>query len=213
MTAKPGLVVTPEPPDPFVPHAVSLPAGTVLYRVHSNRFGSTDFNPGPKGPGRFHFFGFPTVPVLYAASTEIAAVAETLLRDIPLSGGNLLYPVYGDRVLSALYLLEDMNLAAFSGMGLRVLGVEARQLTDTPGENYPQTRKWAEAAHTAGFQGIEWMSRQDNRDRAYVFFGDRVDTAQFGIVPGSGRIFAAGDDLDWLVNQCGAVNIEVLPPH
>lgn len=213
MTAKPGRVVTPEPPDPFEPHTATLPAGTVLYRVHSNRFGPADFNPGPKGPGRFHFFGLPAVPVLYAASTEIAAVAETLLRDIPLSGGNLLYPVYGDRVLSALSLNEDMTLAAFSGMGLRALGVEAKQLTDTPGENYPQTRKWAEAAHAAGLDGIEWMSRQDNRDQAYVFFGDRINASAFKIVPGSGRIFAAGDDLDWLVNQCGAVNIEVLPPH
>ncbi|WP_211879739.1 RES family NAD+ phosphorylase [Pseudarthrobacter albicanus] len=72
---------------------------------------------------------------------------------------------------------RDLRLAAFSGMGLRALGVQAGQLTETPGENYSQTRKWAQAAHAEGFDGLEWMSRQDNRDHAFVVFGDRVAVA------------------------------------
>lgn len=213
MTGRPEPVETPDPPDPFRPHEAILPAGTVLYRVHSNRYGAVEFNPGPKGAARFSFFGEPPVPVLYAASTEIAAVAEALLRNVPLAGGEQPYSVYGSCVLSAVAIRRGLRLAAFSGMGLRALGVQASQLTETPGENYSQTRKWALAAHAGGFDGLEWMSRQDNRDRAFVFFGDRVAAADLDVVPASGRIFAAGPGFNWLVNQCGTVNIEVMPPR
>lgn len=103
-------------------------------------------------------------------------------------------------------------MASFLGTDLRALRVGPEQLTTTPGDNYPQTRKWAEAAHEAGFDGIAWMSRQDNSDRAFMFFGDRLSEADFDVVPGSGRLFALGTDLDWLIDFCAPLHIEVLPP-
>ncbi|MCH6472076.1 RES family NAD+ phosphorylase [Sinomonas terrae] len=188
-----------------------MPATTGMYRLHDNRFRTNEFNPGPKGAGRFHFFGTPAVPVLYTAATEAAAVAETLLRNIPVAGGVISYGDYQSKVMAALEIKREVRLASFLGTDLRALKVGPEQLTTTPGQNYPQTRKWAEAAHAAGFDGIAWMSRQDNSDRAYMFFGDRVTEGDFEVVPGSGRIFAVGPDLDWLTDFCAPLHIEVLP--
>lgn len=209
MTA--GGPVTPDPPVPFEPLPITMPATTIMYRMHDNRFRTNEFNPGPKGAGRFHFFGTPMVPVLYTAATEAAAVAETLLRNVPATGGHLAYGEYQSKVMAALELKRDVRLASFLGTDLRALRVSPEQLTTTPGENYPHTRKWAEAAHTAGFDGIAWMSRQDNSDRAYMFFGDYVTEDDFDVVPGSGRLFAVGPDRDWLIDFCTPMHIEVLP--
>ena len=209
MTA--GGPVTPDPPVPFEARTIEMRRMTGMYRLHDNQFRTTEFNPGPKGPGRFHFFGTPHVPVLYTAATAAAAVAETLLRNIPATGGHISYGDYRSKVMAALEIKKDVRLASFLGTDLRALRVSPDQLTTTPGENYPQTRKWAEAAHDAGFDGIAWMSRQDNSDRAYMFFGDRVTENDFEVVPGSGRIFAVGPDRDWLTDFCAPMHIEVLP--
>lgn len=209
MTA--GGLATPDPPVPFEPRTIALPAMTGMYRLHDNRFRTNEFNPGPRGAGRFHFFGSPHVPVLYAASTEAAAVAETLLRNIPASGGHISYGDYQSKVMAALEIKREVRLASFLGTDLRALRVIPEQLTTTPGENYGQTRKWAEAAHAAGFDGIAWMSRQDNSGRAYMFFGDRVMGTDFEVMPDSGRLFAVGPDRDWLINFCAPLHIEVLP--
>ena len=211
MTAA-GPVVTPDPPVPFEPLVIEMPAGTVMRRLHENRFRTSEFNPGPKGAGRFHFFGTPHIPVLYTAASEEAAVAETLLRNIPMTGGHIPHGDYENKVMAALEIQRPVRLASFLGTDLRALRVGPEQLTTTPGANYPQTRKWAQAAHAAGFDGIAWMSRQDNSDRAYMFFGDRVLETDFGVVPGSGRLFALGSDLDWLIDFCTPLHIEVLPP-
>lgn len=208
---KAGGPVTPDPPAPFEARTIVMRAMTGMYRLHDNRFTTTQFNPGPKGPGRFHFFGAPHVPVLYTAATETAAVAETLLRNIPATGGHIAYGDYQSKVMAALEIKKDVRLASFLGTDLRALRVAPDQLTTTPGENYPQTRKWAEAAHAAGFDGIAWMSRQDNSDRAYMFFGDRVTEDDFEVVPGSGRLFAVGPDQDWLIDLCAPMHVDVLP--
>ncbi|WP_226773789.1 RES family NAD+ phosphorylase, partial [Arthrobacter sp. ES1] len=202
---------TPDPPVPFRPRTIVMHRKTRMYRLHDNRFRTPEFNPGPKGPGRFHFFGTPNVPALYTAATEAGAVAETLLRNIPVSGGAIAYEDYESKVMAALEIKREVRLASFLGTDLRALKVAPEQLTTTPLDNYPQTRKWAEAAHSAGFDGIAWMSRQDNSDRAYMFFGDRVTEDDFTVVPGSGRIFALEPDRDWLADLCTPMHIEVLP--
>jgi hypothetical protein len=207
----PAARVTPEPPSPFVPLEIIMPAGTVTYRLHDHAFETAEFNPGPKGPGRFHFFGTPHVPVLYTAETEDAAVAETLLRNVPIKGGRIAYGDYETKVMAAVEIRREVRLASFLGRGLRALRVTPEELTAAPGENYPQTRRWAAAAHEAGFDGIAWMSKRNNSDRAYMFFGDRVAQADFAVVPGSGRIFAFGPAQDWLIDLCAPLHVEVLP--
>lgn len=88
-----------KPPDPFDPATATLPVGHLLYRVLSATRTATDFNPGIGARTRFGFFGDPVVPILYAAETEDAAIAETLLHDIPVEGGVLPYDQYATKVL------------------------------------------------------------------------------------------------------------------
>lgn len=198
------------PPDPFTAQAFELPPGSEIYRVASNSRPVDRFNPGHGAPTRWAFFGGPVVPVLYAAQGEVAAVSETLLHDIPHSGGMLLPADYRDKVAARLLTRRTLNLASFMGTGLRALKVEARDLTDSDPTTYGDTVRWAAAAHAAGFDGAVWMSKRCNTDRAYVLFGDRVQPSDLEIDPGYGRVFAQGPDRDWLVDLCGPMHIEVL---
>lgn len=86
----------PDPPDPFDPLTEQLPAGSRIYRMFTAAPDRqvTTFNPGMSGPHRFSFFGNPPVPVLYGAQTEVAALCESLLHDVPLTGGRLLPEQY-----------------------------------------------------------------------------------------------------------------------
>ena len=61
---------------PFDPVIDTLSAGELLYRVLSATREAAEFNPGLGAPTRFGFFGDPVVPIMYAAQTEDAAIAE-----------------------------------------------------------------------------------------------------------------------------------------
>ncbi|OBH91294.1 hypothetical protein A5678_11365 [Mycobacterium sp. E2733] len=197
------------PPDPFDPATATLPAGHPLYRVLSATRTATDFNPGIGARTRFGFFGDPIVPIMYAADTEDAAIAETLLHDIPVEGGLLPYDQYADKVLVRLKVTRPMRLCVLHGTGLRRLKVAANELTASPASSYDTTVHWAEAAHGAGLDGLVWMSRQCNDTKAYVFFGDRCAEA-FAQDPSHARIFASPADQIWLIDRCAPLHVDVL---
>lgn len=205
----------PDPTVPFTPLIRAVESGHALYRVHGNtRFGN-EFNPGTGGRTRFAFFGEPVVAVLYAADTEAAAVSESILHDVPVSGGLLTPQDYRGRVVSRIVAARSLRLAQLHGPGLRALKVEASRLTDTDRSHYHRTVRWAERAHehereTAPLDGMVWMSRRCNSDRAYVFFGDRVSATDFGIDDGYGRAFDLTDDLAWLSDFCAPQHIDVV---
>ncbi len=197
------------PPDPFDPATATLPAGHLLYRVLSATRTATDFNPGIGARTRFGFFGDPVVPIMYAADTEDAAIAETLLHDIPAEGGLLPYDQYADKVLVRLKVTRSVRLGVLHGTGLRRLKVTAAELTASPASSYATTVRWAEAAHGAGLDGLVWMSRQCNDSKAYVFFGDRC-AAAFDQDPTHARIFASPADQLWLIDRCAPLHVDVL---
>lgn len=203
--------VVPDRPHPLDALAEDLPAGSRLYRVFaaSPERDATTFNPG-YGSYRYYFFGDLPVPTLYAAQTERAAVCESLLHDVPLRGGVLTPEEYRSHVAAAITPTRPLHLAAFHGLGLRRLGVEATQLTDTPAEEYPRTVAWAAQAHEAGLDGVVWMAKRCNTDRAYVLFGDRVSCDELQIAIDYARVFAAGEDLNWLIDFCGTVKVDIL---
>jgi hypothetical protein len=187
-----------------------LAVGQELFRVHGTSRHGSAFNPGIGQPTRFAFFGEPVVPVLYAAETERAAIAETLLHDTPLTGGQLTVSAYRDRRMSRLTTNRELRLASLMGLGLRRLGVTADQVTTTAAVHYERTVRWAESAHEAGFDGVVYMSKQCNSDRAYVFFGDRSDDA-FDLDPSYRWSF--GDPLEGrqqLITFCSVLGVEVL---
>jgi RES domain len=181
-------VVT-RPTIPFDPATTTLPAGHLLYRVLSATRTAADFNPGVGAPTRFGFFGKPVVPIMYAADTEDAAIAETLLHDIPVKGGVLPNDQYADKVLVRLNVIRNLNVAVLHGMGLRRLQVRAQDVTSGPASTYASTVRWAEAAH--------------------VFFGDRCADA-FAQDPTHARIFAGPADQLWLIDRCAPLHVDVL---
>ncbi|WP_378144470.1 RES family NAD+ phosphorylase [Cnuibacter sp. UC19_7] len=188
-----------------------IASGTALYRVHRNTREGTVFNPGVGSRTRFAFFGDPPVPSLYAADTEIAALAETLLHDIPVTGGLLPLDSYAPYVLSLIRPRRPLRLASFLGTGLRRLRVGASDLTTTEASEYPRTVRWAEAAHAAGFDGVAYMSRQMNTSRAVALFGDRVTSSDLEVDPGYGRAFAIpSGGRDWLIDVCAPMHVDVL---
>lgn len=211
MTAAPPSDPHPEPPDPFDADDFVLRSGRPLYRVFSNSRTVTEFNPtGPPASQRFSFFGDPPVPVLYAASTDEAAVCESLLHDVPVAGGMLAPSRYRNKVMGLSRPARDLRLARLMGTGLRRLGVEQGQLTDTPMSQYPRTNRWAQAAHAAGFDGVAWMSKKCNDAEAYVLFGDRVSQGDLVLDPSFARVFLGGAGFDWLVDFCTPLHVEVL---
>ena len=197
------------PPDPFDPATATLPEGHLLYRVLSATRTATDFNPGFGSPTRFGFFGRPKVPILYAADTEDAAIAETLLHDIPAPGGLLPYDQYATKVLVRLKVTRSVRLGVLHGTGLRRLKVTAAELTASAASSYDSTVRWAAAAHRTGLDGLVWMSRQCNDTKAYVFFGDRCTDA-FEQDPSHARIFTSPADQIWLIDRCAPLHVDVL---
>lgn len=197
------------PPSPFDPATVTLPEGDLLYRVLTATRTATKFNPGKGAPTRFAFFGDPVVPVMYAAETEVAAVAETLLHDVPVDGGVLPYDKYSHKALVRLAVTRDLRLGVLHGLGLRRLKVSADEVTSSPASTYPDTVRWAEAAHAIGVDGMAWMSRLCNDTKAYAFFGDRCADA-FAQDTSHARIFASPADQMWLIERCAPLHVDVL---
>ncbi|HTY27678.1 MAG TPA: RES family NAD+ phosphorylase [Mycobacterium sp.] len=197
------------PPSPFEPAVANLAAGQQLFRVLSSTRTATDFNPGVGARTRFAFFGDPVVPVMYAADTEEAAIAETLLHDIPAEGGVLPYDQYANKALVRLTVTRPLNLAVLHGTGLRKLKVTAQDVTASPASTYGDTVAWAAAAHDAGLDGMVWMSRMCNDAKAYIFFGDRCVEA-FTQDRGHARIFASPADQMWLIDLCAPLHVDVL---
>lgn len=182
-----------------------------MYRVGSIHRPLAVFNPGHGQPTRFAFFGEPRVPVLYAAETPTAAVAESLLHDVPLQGGYLTWDSYAQVVMGRLEVTRDLGMASLRGLGLRRLGVSARDVTETDASEYSRTVAWAETAHAAGLAGLTWTSRMCNDAMAVVLFGDRA-ASSVTQDPTFGRYFSGGEGLDWLIDVCAPLRVDVLPP-
>jgi len=202
--------VVPTPPDPFDPEVIQVDVGHQLYRVHVNEFLANEFNPGKGSSTRFAFFGRGPVPILYGTDTEQAAICETILHEVPMAGGAVRPRDYETRVSNRIVVERPLKLASFLGTGLRRLRVEAAELTTTTAEHYGDTVRWAEAAHAAGFDGVVYMSKRCNSDRAYALFGDRVATDDLRIDSHYHRAFAELDDLAWLCDFCVPFGVDVL---
>lgn len=201
------------PPSPFEPLIETWEPRSLLYRVLRNTHRSAEFNPGFGPPTRFAFFHDPPVPALYAAASPQAAVAETIVHDLPLRGGQVGPEDYLDRIMVRLLCRRALRLAQFCGPGLRKLRVFPRGLTDTDAVTYRDTVRWAEAVwRETDCDGIVWMSRHWNTDRAVVLFGDRVSEDDLSRDSEFARAFINPNDLEWLAGLCQRIGIAFAPP-
>jgi hypothetical protein len=172
------------PPQKYTgnPAKVVLPSLTELVRIHSIRFESTAFNPTLADPhwggGRFDATIQDEYGYLYAASTDAAAVSETLLRDLPIDDAQnrlLTRAAIRERRFAWLRTLSDLDLVSLrSGEDLGVL-MQDTWLVTAPSREYGATRRWAHAVRSWApwAQGFVWHSLREPEALAYVFFQDR----------------------------------------
>lgn len=209
---------TPEPPDPFLPLLESIPAGTILYRVHEPQLpdgtknDGTIPNPGYGKPSRFAFFGNPPTPVLYAADQPAGSVHESILHDAE-PGTFIPGAQWRSKILTALEVTRDLQVASFHSDGLRRFGIYAKDLTDTDRTHYSATVKWAEAAWNTGAHGICYMSRHFNSAHAYCLFGDQLPHSTLQALPNHAetRVFELPDDTEWLASLALAIHVVLRP--
>ncbi len=209
---------TPPPPATLHLTLVTLPAGRALHRVHQAKYLPAQFNPGVAGNARFSPIvdaaGQP-IPTLYAGTTLACALMESVFHDVPFTAGFKIVEKtrLAGQVHATLRTREPLRLVDLASVPLRKLGITRKQLIDTEKDQYPATRRWAEAIHRhcAEAQGLTWVSRQDDRARAYVFFGDRVPAAALDATAAprslTGDVAAYTEVLD-LAEQIG-VNVVV----
>ncbi len=163
-----------------------LAAGTRLTRIHSIHFGPTAFNPTLAdrhwGGGRFDATEEDPHAFLYAALDDLCAVAEALLRDLPLSTtGSQLLPraSLADRQSSWMAPRRDLELLSLrSGRDLAAIGQDS-WLTKCESADYAFTRRWGHTLRrwAPWAQGLVWRSRREEASLAYIFFGDRCPDA------------------------------------
>ena len=180
---------------------MTWPRRQVIHRIHLSLYGGTAFNPGVKGNARCRpsqNVAGRSSPTLSGGTTFTYAAMETVFHDISfipwlktLDKAKLAGPVY-----STVTPQRDLALADLSSTALKSLGVRRGDLIDTEKDQYPGTRRWAEAIHAQcpAIEGLCWVSRQDDRALAIVLFGDRVPAADL-VLTGSARSILEDTDV------------------
>jgi hypothetical protein len=215
---RPGAEV-PDPPDfrTTSPLIGEWPRGLDIARVYDPRYPLDAFHPGERDEvrGRFHFFigrSGRRVPVLYGAQGHDAALAETVFHDVPIHARTRFVPArrFEHLALGVLRPTRPLRLVELFGHGLDRLRLRPENLTATEADAYPRTVDWARALHHAldDADGLVWMSRGFNAERALVLFGDRVAAVDLEPVPETREPLAAGpgrERLERAANRAGIV--------
>lgn len=197
---------------------MTWPKDTALHRVHLQKYAGDAFNPGVQGNARFSPIRnakAEPVPTLYAGSTFDCAAMETVFHDVSFAPGFKSYDKakLEDQAHSRLQSGADLVLADLRGKALRKLGVERRQLIDTEKDQYPATRKWAEAIHAQypGVQGLCWISRQDDSAQAVMLFGDRIASRVLRQATASRSLLKDGDAYDDVLSLAERIGVNIVP--
>ncbi|MXY10420.1 MAG: RES family NAD+ phosphorylase [Acidimicrobiaceae bacterium] len=214
------------------PHVRPLSASTVVARIHSTRFGPTQFNPRYFSAdreglgGRFDSTSDDPYSFLYAAEDAGTAVSEALLRYLePDDSGTRMLPrsLVADKMISWIETQHDLELVDLStGGGLGAIGADHRLTTATERE-YHMTRRWSawirrqtkHVPHIA--QGLIWQSLREPAGYACVFFEDRCPRDAFKIctvglpIPAAERKLDHGAGRDFLEEILKSYNVALSP--
>lgn len=209
---------TPAPPDKLHITLTSLAKGEVLHRVHQNKYQADLFNPGVQGNARFSPIqdehGNP-IPTLYGGTTMACALMETVFHDVPYTAGFKSFDKRKlvEQVHSSVQVEQELQLVDLASVPLRKLGVTRKQIIDTEKDQYPATRKWAEAIHRQcpQAQGLSWVSRQDDSARAVVLFGDRVPDGVLRPEGDSRSLLGDADAYDAVLDLADRIGLNIVP--
>jgi hypothetical protein len=138
---------------------------------------------------------------------------ETIFHDIPyqaddkfLSSSKLI-----DQVHSILITNQDITLASLSKMALRKLGVPPDQIVTSEKSEYGYSRAIAEEIFrlNPNVQGLDWISRQDDRSTAFVFFEPRFSASP--ITPTRDRRSLESDAIADVYDVADQIGVLILP--
>ncbi len=213
-----GTGVTPVPPVALHVTLTELTTRQVLHRVHQEQYRADQFNPGVRGNARFSPIqndqGQP-IPTLYAGTTMDCALMETVFHDVPHTAGFKTFDKgkLTDQVHSTVEVTQPLKVVDLASVPLRKLGVTRKQLIDTEKDQYPATRKWAEALHSQfpEAQGLSWVSRQDDSARAVVLFGDRIADDALEPQGASRSLVDDGTAYDAVLDLADRIGVAIIP--
>ncbi|PXW93265.1 RES domain-containing protein [Sphaerotilus hippei] len=162
--------------------------------IHQVAYAPESFNPGvdasgsPVKPTRFAPIRdrhAQVVPYLYGGSSRDCALFETIFHHVPIDALDKFVDLddFAQRGHGQIVPQRELLLADLTSEGLHRLRVPKEELIASPPAAYGMTARWAQALHRQFTQvdGLIWMSRQRDRDRALLLFGDRVATALTGL--------------------------------
>jgi hypothetical protein len=204
------------------PTLTSLPAETVLFRVHRSGHPAHEFNPRPShryyGGGRFDSTADDCYSYLYAGESIDTAIAESFMRDLPFDDFGVLQIPRGlikCRRISAVQTRLDLTLLSLrSAADLSAVSQDPWLVSCGP-PSYPQSRHWGHwirsQAPTAA--GYVWMSHREPTMQAYVLFGDRIPgdaietITDYGLLPEGEAEFDSPRGRRALIRRLTAYNV------
>ena len=168
------------------PEYKTLRKGKILHRIHHEKYGFDQFNPGEGGPTRFTPFydssGKP-VPSLYASSTLRATIHETIFHDFLPSNEEQTIPIRSihKRIHSKFQTKRALRLVELRNPFVKKWGISQVDLIGSRPTLYDETARWAQAIYEdfPEAEGLIWTSAQRDPDDAILFFGGRVKAADF----------------------------------
>jgi hypothetical protein len=189
---------------PDDPQCFTLRANTRLWRVYEPAHGAVSFNPNiggdptdPRRGGRFHPFiartsGAP-VPTMYVGRSLQCAIGETILHNLPTDRPSTGYVVLQRSITERRFAIirprNALKLLQLTMPAVRRLGGTADEITLVGVDQYPLTRRWAQAIHARypDVAGLAWNSRRfgtvssGTSAVAMVLFGDRCGASGFEV--------------------------------
>ena len=204
------------------PAAITLPAGTQLWRVHRTYRQVTDFSNDRSdevfGGGRFDSTDSEPYPFLYAAFDEETAVLETLARGLPFNQHGyrwLRRRAVAQYQISGLLVERDLMLVSLVSHEALAAACQDEWLIQAGPAEYPQTRRWghwlrrqAQWAH-----GIRWPSARHLGHHSVVLFGDRCPDGALAAKPGETVVLDDHAGADWLNRRLHRYRIRIRPPR
>ncbi|MGI9090524.1 MAG: RES family NAD+ phosphorylase [Gemmatimonadaceae bacterium] len=179
----------------IVPPTTSVPAGTIIYRIHDLNVEPLWFGFHPDGPRNRFDDPAAEFGVCYFGLTREAAFAETFLRRPPV---RMISRGHADRkAIASVQVLRPLLVVRLLGAGLPLLGTTAA-VSSGP---HAASRAWSRALWSdrrgrgAGVDGIQYRCRHDDDEIALAVYdraaealevatsiGVRADRSWFGSV-------------------------------
>ncbi len=160
-----------------------MPAGTSVFRIHTTGRDPAGLNhtarPSRISGGRFDSddgsYGY-----IYLGDSPATAIAETLCRDLPLTGQARLVPwtQIARRALTRLTVVRDVSVLSLHGPALTQVGAPLA-LTKSGAEEYETTRAWAKALRrwVPQAEGFAYRPRHDEDGLALVLLVEALEVA------------------------------------